>query len=281
MMDIAKQIHSFYFQGCGFPSWVLASEHWSSHDFSSVKVFYHIDDDLNQVKLLMREREPCNIAFKRFYNKQSLKETFGYEEGAYRYSTKDKLMPNFALSCHATVKLETGFRKVHLLNLIGAALDHPYQPDFQYFHARSPDALLDFYKRMWRLAFEAVSQSSCTKLQIYNVGGGAFAGWHTQFVQDIFEPAFKPLLGMFQEKGIQIVGYDWIQHRFTSGFIPDCLSEADLERTMFVNAWDPWSLLGNGNERDRSLDGSWGRISNIAVLGWLPTNPSIEFRATQ
>ena len=54
-------------------------------------------------------------------------------------------------------------------------------------------------------------------------------------------------------------------------------SPADLENTLFVNAWDPWSLIGNGNERDNSLDGWWGRVSNMAILGWLPTNPSIKF----
>jgi len=52
-----------------------------------------------------------------------------------------------------------------------------------------------------------------------------------------------------------------------------------MEKTLYVNAWDPWSMIGNGNDRDGSLDGHWGRRSNMAVLGWSPTNPSIKYRA--
>lgn len=54
---------------------------------------------------------------------------------------------------------------------------------------------------------------------------------------------------------------------------------ADLEETVLVNAWDPWSLIGNGNVFDNSLDGYWGRCSNMAVLGWLRTNPDMQFVA--
>ncbi len=277
LLEKAKLARSFYFPTCEFPAWVLEPNHWDYHDFSSVKVYYHSDDKLDDIKLLMREREPCNIAMKRFYSKKALNDHFGYDEGAYRLSTKETLMPNFALYCRATVKLSSGFHRVHLLNLIGAALDHPYQPDFQYFRDRPVDDLILFYKKMWRLALNAVIYSPCKKLQIYNVGGGAFSGWHTNFITDIFEPAFKDLLPLFEKKGITVLGYDWDSHKFTGGLIPDCLETAELGTTMFVNAWDPWSFLGNGNERDRSLDGSWGRISNIAVLGWLPTNPSIQF----
>jgi hypothetical protein len=44
-----------------------------------------------------------------------------------------------------------------------------------------------------------------------------------------------------------------------------------------VNAWDPWSMIGNGNDRDNSLDGNWGRCSNMTVLGWSEANPFIKY----
>lgn len=28
---------------------------------------------------------------------------------------------------------------------------------------------------------------------------------------------------------------------------------------LLVNAWDPWSMVGNGNAGDNSLDGFYGR----------------------
>lgn len=277
-METAKKMHSLYFPGFAFPEWVLDARLWTTHEFSSVKVYYHANESIADVKRLLTEREPCNIGMKRLYLKNDLQREFGWSEGAYRLSTPEKLMPNIAVSMKATVKLEKGFEKLHVVNLIGAAFDHPYQPDFIYFREKSAESVIQFYTKMWRLAFEALLNSGCKYLQVYNVGGGAFAGrFSATFPTDIFEPAIKSLLPLFETYNKKIFGYDWEAHRFTGGLIPGCLSGADLESTLFVNAWDPWSLIGNGNERDNSLDGAWGRVSNMAVLGWLPTNPSITF----
>ena len=59
--------------------------------------------------------------------------------------------------------------------------------------------------------------------------------------------------------------------------IPDEISSVDLQKTLFVNAWDPFSMVGNGNAKDDSLDGQWGRISAMAVLCWPLTNPHIRY----
>lgn len=48
------------------------------------------------------------------------------------------------------------------------------------------------------------------------------------------------------------------------------------DHIMYVNAWDPWSMAGNGNSQDNSLDGCWGRSSAIAVHAWPLTNPEIK-----
>ena len=276
-MEQAKRIRSIYFPGCAFPLWVLDPQLWQEHDFTSVKVFYKASENFYDVKLLMKEREPCNIGLKRLYGEQALQTNFGHDKGGYSVSTSDKLMPNIAVYTHATVKLLSGYKKVHVINLIGAAFDHPEQPDFVYFRNRPLTEVIAFYRNMWSLALAALLKTSCTSLQIYNVGGGAFAGPYSNFIKDIFEPAMKPLLPLFEKHGRSVVGYDWLTHTFTGGFIPDCLETANLEDTMFVNAWDPWSLIGNGNERDGSLDGYWGRVSNMSVLGWLPTNPHMRF----
>jgi hypothetical protein len=279
-MEVAKKIHSCYFPGFAFPEWVLDETLWKNHDFASVKVLYHSQDNLHDVKRLITEREPCNIGMKRLYLNKKLQQEFGYEEGAYRLSTPEKLMPNIAVYMRATVKLQRGFQKVHVIHLIGAAFDHPYQPDFIYFRDKPIEDIIAFYTNMWRLAFEALYISGCKNLQIYNVGGGAFAGPYSgRFTRDIFEPSIKSLLPLFERYEKQILGYNPSTHQFTGGFIPDCLETAELESTLFVNAWDPWSLIGNGNQRDKSLDGYWGRVSNVGVLGWLPTNPSITFHS--
>ena len=112
------------------------------------------------------------------------------------------------------------------------------------------------------------------------MGGGAFAGpFYENFILKIFEPSFLPLTGAFTEAGVEIVGYNRTTKQFDNVHIPTLLDDPveDVEHTLYVNAWDPWSLIGNGNERDRSLDGYWGRNSNMAVLGWHITNPYMEF----
>jgi hypothetical protein len=43
------------------------------------------------------------------------------------------------------------------------------------------------------------------------------------------------------------------------GKIPDCITDNVTKRTLFVNAGDASSLTGNRCNKDRSLDGYWGR----------------------
>lgn len=84
----------------------------------------------------------------------------------------------------------------------------------------------------------------------------------------------------FARAGIQVLGYDTETQAFNGGFVPDILdTDEDVAHTLYVNAWDPWSMIGNGNGRDNSLDGYWGRCSNMAVLGWSVTNPWMMYRA--
>jgi len=62
-------------------------------------------------------------------------------------------------------------------------------------------------------------------------------------------------------------------------FVPDGLFERNqFEDSLFVNAWDPWSMVGNGNEADNSLDGFFGRSTAMAVLCWPPTNPFLTYQ---
>jgi hypothetical protein len=51
------------------------------------------------------------------------------------------------------------------------------------------------------------------------------------------------------------------------------------DNILWVNAWDPFSMLGNGNYSDPSTDGYFGRKTAIAVIGWPVTNPAIGFGA--
>lgn len=62
---------------------------------------------------------------------------------------------------------------------------------------------------------------------------------------------------------------------------PSSLKEmdpSDLQDTLFVNAWDPVSMIGNANADDGSLDGWVGRSTASALLGWPKSNPFLKDR---
>lgn len=284
-LTVAKQIYSVYFDSYQFPSWVLEPSLWNTFAFDKTVVYYDPEDSLDDVKRMVKQREPCNISMRRIYLANKLEELFGWNCGAYQQSTPDKLMPNIAIYCYATVALSTGYRNFHVINLVGYAFDEMHQPDYIYFMERPLIHLVEKYNKMWRKAYSAAlnltKQGKINRFYIFNVGGGAFAGqFYDTFVETIFEPAFLPLLPLFEEAGIEVIGYDIENKDFNGGFIPHLLETDDnIEHTLYVNAWDPWSLIGNGNERDRSLDGYWGRCSNMAVLGWSETNQEMAYMA--
>merc|ERR1712151_1375092 len=74
---------------------------------------------------------------------------------------------------------------------------------------------------------------------------------------------------------VENFGFAW--HVY--GFFPDPFRAqlgGKLPKALVVNAWDCWSLIGNGNFRDNSLDGFIGRTTALAVLGWPMTNPYLQ-----
>lgn len=273
-MNSAIALYNIYAKGYAFPSWVLDPKAWSTFKFHETIVYYHREDSIEDVKLLMKIREPCNIGMKRRYDKEQMKTIFGWSTGAYGRSTAEHLMPNIAVYCHATVLLnKTKYINVHVINLIGYAFDSHLQPDAKYLHLKD---LVAKYQHMWRFALAAAKhlRGQIHTIKIYNVGGGAFAGpYYSTFITDIFEPSFLPLVPEFKKIGIKIDGYDFQTKEFNGGFIPDVLITDDYTKILYVNAWDPWSIIGNGNFNDNSLDGYWGRYSNMSVLGWSVTNP--------
>ena len=282
---IAKRIFNIYIPTYHFPSWVLNPNQWNTFEFNKTIVYYDKEENIQDVQIMVKEREPCNISMKRIYFEHTLEKEFGWKHGAYNRSTFDKLMPNIAIYCYATVLLPSGYKNIHVINLVGYAFDNLYQPDYQYFRAKTTNHLIEKYNLMWRKALYAAADLKKTgkinKIKIFNVGGGAFAPpFYDDFIETIFEPAFLPLMPLFKEAGIEVLGYDTQEKEFNGGYIPEILdTDTDVEHILYMNAWDPWSLIGNGNGRDNSLDGYWGRCSNMAVLGWSETNPYLNYRA--
>ncbi|KAI9015593.1 hypothetical protein DFJ74DRAFT_680868 [Hyaloraphidium curvatum] len=219
----------------------------------------------------------------RLYDEDGMRKAFGWSRGAYADSVPGRPMPNIAVVCRATVQLAKRRVRAWVVNLVGVAHDSRSQPDYKVFTTR--EQVLAAYRRIWQLGVAAAlmlrKEHGVDVLQVYNVGGGAFSGsLFDDFVRECFEPAFLPLLPRLEQAGVRVAGYDVRARRFDGGWIPNVLEDMDngaLARMLWVNAWDPWSLIGNGNARDASLDGFGGRCSNLAVLGWPRTNPHLKY----
>jgi len=303
-LTIAKKIRDIYDKKFAFPIWVINAEVWNIHDFKETKVYYHQYDDINNVKLLIKEREPVNINMERHYNEDNMQSNFGWKIGAYNKSNENELMPNIAVYCYAiinekeTLNTLVNSKKIHVINLIGFAFDDIEQPDYKFFlkdkswdDRKNDDVdfytkLQDAYKKMWSLcmacAIDLKKQNKIDNLQIFNVGGNAFYNYETdEFIEKIFNVIYKDaLVTPCNTHDIHLMGYDSSDKEFNGGYIPHIFfnEHKDIcERTLYVNAWDPFTIIGNGNAGDKSLDGYFGRHSNMSVLGWSMTNPFMKF----
>lgn len=304
-LENATNLRECYENQCKFPSWCINPDLFKEFEWNDTVVYIPDNAPLNDISKLVYRREPTNIAnpIKKEYDPERLYEYFGYERGVY---TADK--PNIAIYCHAHVVPTTPSKrdstpslddliKVKVLNLIGLALDSPTQPDYQkYIDSEGKiidiNDVVEFYKTMWSHVRQCVKDHPEIKIvKIYNVGGGAFAGpLKRTFVTSVFVPAFKETKAYLEDNGIEIQGDNMVYDQYGNenleggGFIPNVLNQytqADLDEILFINAWDPWSIIGNGNFFDPSLDGFWGRCSNMSVLGWTGTNPHMTYQVSK
>jgi hypothetical protein len=98
---------------------------------------------------------------------------------------------------------------------------------------------------------------------------------HAEIFKEVYENVFKSDPNVY-------INYYWLEGANNlSRPIDELLLDKngwEADKVLFVNAWDPWSIIGNGNEEDNSLDGWFGRLSAMGVLGWPVTNPNIRYQ---
>lgn len=72
-MENANKLLDCYHSYYKFPDWVvLCQSLWNKFKFSSSVVFYHKEDSLDDVKNLIKQREPTNIAMRSLYDSNKL-----------------------------------------------------------------------------------------------------------------------------------------------------------------------------------------------------------------
>lgn len=247
------------------------------------------------------QREPTNIAMgKNQYNEENLQKLFGYRKGVYNdldakktdgSSFKD--LPN-----SVTVYSETYLwdppggknkKEIACLSLPAPALDRSSQPHYKYYMITGKlDAVR--YEQEMEFLFKTIEKvvrdnknlafggKGIKRLVLSRFGQGAFLEALTGNDQEVAHNAYKRQMANFLNKikdtDLKIVmseysdpGHDIWHDKMIIGDIIKTSKEGDL----IINAWDPHSAPGNGNDADRSFDGAMGKGSGILLTqtSWL------------
>jgi len=272
--SIAVKLYSVYIEAYRPPKWVLSDNIWNKLSFARTCLYYDHNDSLDEVIKIATQREPVNMGMKRGYKQDKLNTLFGYKKGYYGEYVKrtGKFPPLIGIYAFTPVDISGGtmlpsFKYAHVINLIGLALDTEKQPDYQILFNKTIEdknnAINNHYKRMWRMAFQCCVKKGLKYLHTSLVGGGAFSPNGTcDYIDNIYKPVIAEISGEYPM-------IELIETFYPKFVIPSSLknvSQDKMYQTLYVNAWDPWSMIGNGNSYDDSLDGYWGRSSALCVL---------------
>ena len=251
------------------------------HLAKTVVVFYPRGENVRTIKRLARQRVPCNISGHDHFDVNLMQETFGWSKGFYQtfYDKTNTLAPNIAIACTTKIWLPPDpchMREVRVVNLIGYAFDCREQADYRHFWSH-PEELMERMKIMWRSMFAAAKHFNVEHILCAKVGGGAFARYLPHIYPDGYDLLFSQSLDAVRcEPGNNVFDLAPLGH------VPGIAFKIDTEvlsKTLFVNAWDMLSIVGNGNEGDASLDGCFGRSTAMGLLCWPVTNPHLTYMA--
>lgn len=287
------------------PAWIV---------FANEVIIYALrdetDKDYKRVRIVATERQPTNIGGPRYdtsgrpvydFYPDELRMKFDYVNSGYtRLFEQDetKLPPNIALYTQTPISRADGW-VAHVINAVGFGFDGVNQPDYKYFilGGRMELELHNRLRDVFMLVFRCAFRKGLPTVVLCMLGGGAFSelfpGGPERYVSQYFMPALKAALEQLQPDarptklgmmgrpdegtmdmlraasgGIECEAY---------GFVPAICEGAAAKRSLFMNAWDPHSVVGNGNKADDSLDGFFGRVSAMAYLSFPKINTHAKY----
>lgn len=283
--NAALDLMSCYDKGYEFPQWSLDYFQKYGAELGKQCVVYFSDGDLSNAKKLAIQREPVNIAMERHYDEEKLEALFGWRHGFYGKFFKETgtLAPNIAIYTPSFV-MDRNNRPIplHIFNSIGYAFDSERQPDYKVLKGNDQE-LYFRYVNVFKKILQCVKDKKFEVIVMSLVGGGVFSDLWDNLLPTIWAPAFDNVFGRKSDVTILFMGPKDLPLKnilgmniSNVGLFPDCIdvvsAKYDIRKCLFVNAWDPWSMAGNGNAMDKSLDGFIGRRSMIALLCWPYTN---------
>lgn len=233
------------------------------------------------------------------YNRQALQALWGYSRGVYNDTDATKMDGSSfkALPNTASVYSETYLwsppggaakKEIACLSVPAPALDSSKQPHYQYYmkedrlDERKYDQEMQFLFKTIEHAVRdnketAFNGAGIKRLVLSRFGQVAFLGKLSQGDRAKANAAYRRQLEQFltniEDVGLEVVMSEYSQpteawHQPT--IVGDIIDTSE-PRDLIINAWDPHSAPGNGNDADRSLDGAMGKSTGIigTQTSWL------------
>lgn len=295
-----------------FPRWCLSAAYLGVHEkyAKTVLTIYKDGDDMDLVRKLVLQREPTNVAMYRYHDIprfSTLAEKLtgaSWKESCYieYYKEHKTLAPNIAMYCetpgvaydsaNATADFSAADAlDLRVLNVIGYGFDAPDQPDAMHFDQKDSTALRKAVRGVFDKIHACImhfkeTDKPITWMHVPEFGCGAFAGNRGYEVRAIFDECWAEFEMQWASDGVKADrGYIYQDGDFFNNNLRMATQWREYAKTaehgglanrLFINAWDPHSLVGNANFTDASMDGYYGRCTAMALLCWPPTNPHVN-----
>uniref|UniRef100_A0A6C0C7R4 Uncharacterized protein n=1 Tax=viral metagenome TaxID=1070528 RepID=A0A6C0C7R4_9ZZZZ len=190
---------------------------------------------------------------------------------------------------------------VKILNVPAPAFDAHYQYDnLKFFPKNDPlrnDKLIERFTLIFRSIFACALRENLTEIYLVGFGLGHFDNSRDHYVQGLQNALqFFANWEGFQNIGLHFLDYseatvhairakiegikiEYIKTNYRCLFstIEKISQTFDISKVLLVNAWDPLSVVGNGNSCDNSWDGQYGRRTLMQYFSMPQINDKIRY----
>ena len=154
----------------------------------------------------------------------------------------------------------------------------------------------DTYRRIYNKIIQCAKDQKLKNILMTGVGTAAFAGPYKEQIIIIFEEITNEVKRELIDTNITlwICNYSkyskdhsintdneiitWDINTAPQKINNNEFSGINNNESLYVNAWDPWSIVGNGNASDSSFDGRIGKATAGSILCWPLTCPNIQYK---
>lgn len=288
LRDEANKLNNIYYSEFRFNIYVDYSK--LINLFKYTRIYYPKNNNLSIIKKLIKEREPVNIGMQRGYDLEQMKKTYGWSTGYYGeyYSKYHSLAPNISL--HSRVLFTNSIYNINIIHVIAYAFDSIKQPDYQYIinqmepHKR-PDMIIKRFTHIFNVISKCMDDFDYKYVFLSKFGTGNFAtlykdsiGYGSSRLLQLYNKSLQ-MSNLINKKIYLIKTFPTNNselNRTVFRIEKSANLQTLLDKILFVNAWDPWSIPGNGNKGDESLDGYVGRSTTSAICGWTFCNHELN-----